>query len=315
MDVNSYNGDHSADDWARTQYERLRQISIEDALDGIPPFPRLPANLDDSVALDNWVTAWNVWVMNEAVQRQRPWVKPMTPQVLASVVKAERRLRADLTETERQREVAAAREAVNALEVRLQSSDPQWGAKRALLVPILKPAFAYLPPSKWASVLEQSYAGVRLSGPMGPVALAPRMQASERGGKQYREEVATVFLYQLSRYPGRIAISKTDPPVEGGAFFLDFSRRLILYRQIFGVNNRYVGKIVGLGVPVVHEGENNGGFLVYMYRIDPRFLEVLAMWKARYPQERVAVQAVVGSLKILADFGGQFPPDATPPNS
>jgi hypothetical protein len=148
----------SADrEWVRTQYERLRLISVEDALDGIPPFPRLPAHLDDQVALNNWSAAWDAWIANEAVQRQRPWLRPMTPPVLAGIVQAERRLRADLADTENQQELARAKNDLNALEARLRTTDPQYEAKRSLLIPILQPVFKQLPASKWVVTFEQAY--------------------------------------------------------------------------------------------------------------------------------------------------------------
>jgi hypothetical protein len=149
-------------EWVRTQYERLRLISAEDALDGIPPFPRLPAHLDDQVALNNWSAAWDAWIANEAVQRQRPWLRPMTPQVRAGIVQAERRLRTALADTEQQQELARAKNDLNALEVRLRAQDPAYEAKKAFLLPIVQPLFKQMPPSKWAETFEETYAGVRL---------------------------------------------------------------------------------------------------------------------------------------------------------
>ena len=81
----------------------------------------------------------------------------------------------------------------------------------------------------------------------------------------------TVLLYELSSHPGEVGISKIDPPVVGGAFFLDFSRPLQLINlQCFGISNKWVGNVTELavpvvhqlGVPVVHEGVRAGEFLV-----------------------------------------------------
>jgi len=75
------------------QYEALLRVSVEDALDGLPPFPRLPACSEDPVALDNWGRAWDCWVADQAVKCQRPWLQPATPAMLAAFVETERRLR------------------------------------------------------------------------------------------------------------------------------------------------------------------------------------------------------------------------------
>ena len=69
-----------AENWSRSIYERLRRISAEDALDGIPPFPRLPANVDDPEKLPlTWArgglltgvlarTAYGTWVSRNVVE-------------------------------------------------------------------------------------------------------------------------------------------------------------------------------------------------------------------------------------------------------
>jgi hypothetical protein len=156
----------SADiEWVRSYHERLKRISVVDALDGVPPFPRLPANLDDSVALDNWAAAWNAWIAHEAVQLQRPLLKTMTPETLAGVVRAERRVRDHEANSAQQRELIEAKNALNALEERLKATDPVYEAKRALLVPILKPIFSRLPPSQWVAAFQQAYSQTRIPPP------------------------------------------------------------------------------------------------------------------------------------------------------
>jgi TPR repeat protein len=59
-------------------------------------------------------------------------------------------------------ELADARNALNAIEARLGSTDPAYAAKKALLVPILRPIFAQMPPSKWADAFEQAYEQTRV---------------------------------------------------------------------------------------------------------------------------------------------------------
>ena len=66
----------------------------------------------------------------------------------------------------------------------------------------------------------------------------------------------TPRLFKHDKYPKRIAICASGSFVVGGAFFLDFSRPLIVRRYLG------VGPIAGAFVPVVHEGEREGTFLV-----------------------------------------------------
>jgi TPR repeat protein len=75
---------------------------------------------------------------------------------------AQRELAVYISQGGEQRELTEARNALNAIEARLGSTDPAYAAKKALLVPILKPIFAQMPPSKWAAAFEQAYAGVQL---------------------------------------------------------------------------------------------------------------------------------------------------------
>jgi hypothetical protein len=163
MQTNIDRSDNEEDEWVRSYHERLRQIRVVDALDGIPACPHLPADLDDPVALDNWTAAWNAWIVNEAVQLQRPLLKEMTPETLAGIVRAEKRARDHLAAGAQQRELADARNALSTLEVRLRAMDPTYEAKKALLVPILRPIFLQLlTPSKWVTAFEKAYAQTRV---------------------------------------------------------------------------------------------------------------------------------------------------------
>ena len=148
---------------ARDQYELLRQVATEDALDGLPPFPRLPADLDNPAALDEWTRAWNEWVTNEAVGRQHHWLRPMTTEALKEWVLVERELRESAARLQERQDLEAVRNALNELERKLIATDPMFQQKRALLVPLLKPLFNdSLPPARWVKAFESAYAAVRL---------------------------------------------------------------------------------------------------------------------------------------------------------
>jgi hypothetical protein len=115
----------------------------------------------------------------------------------------------------------------------------------------------------------------------------------------------------LPDHPNEIAVTKIGSCIVDGAFFLDFSRPLTRARWFgvrkFGVLYRWFGKTVGLRVPIVHEGEQRGAFLIGVYRDDPYFEDVLALWKARYPSSRPPPTTVANEMLVLAHFATQFP--------
>ena len=108
-----------------------------------------------------------------------------------------------------------------------------------------------------------------------------------------------IRLFTLDGHPNRIAASDVDSSVSDGAFFLDFSRPL--------ESRRKLGVTLGLFMPVIHEGESNGGYVVGVERRDPRFKELQALWKAHYPSIQPSPAAASDGLKIVADFATQFP--------
>ena len=73
--------------------------------------------------------------------------------------------------------------------------------------------------------------------------------------------------------PGRLAATKSGSTVPDGRFFLDFTRPLQVIRW-FGVRNRFFGATVGLGVPVVHEAESAGGYVVSVIASDAHFCDI-----------------------------------------
>ncbi|MGA7539544.1 MAG: hypothetical protein WBW93_12350 [Steroidobacteraceae bacterium] len=117
-------------------------------------------------------------------------------------------------------------------------------------------------------------------------------------------------LFKLPDFPSEIAASKTDQYVEGGAFFLDFSRPLRRMRWFFGKINYSFGLAVGLAVPIVHQGESTGGFIASVHRSESAYSQVRALWKQYYPRSRTGPNtAKADGLKVIADFATQFPND------
>ena len=75
----------------------------------------------------------------------------------------------------------AARTELNTLEAQLKASDPQYEAKKALIVPILKPIMAQLPPQQWKQAFQQAYAQAKVAAPVARPAV-PKNQPM-RGNK------------------------------------------------------------------------------------------------------------------------------------
>lgn len=119
-------------------------------------------------------------------------------------------------------------------------------------------------------------------------------------------------LIELTEYPDRLAVTKIDKVIHGGAFFLDFTRPLEVLRWL-GIRNRWVGFAVGLLVPVVHQGEEHGGFVISVNPTDPYFSDIRALWKKQYPSKGFALTAPpADGLSIIGAFAAQFPIDAQP---
>lgn len=70
--------------------------------------------------------------------------------------------------------IAAGKAALNVLEARLKKSDPQYDAKRAILIEAMRPAISSMSPDKWAVAWENAYKKLNLP--------APRTNANGRTG-------------------------------------------------------------------------------------------------------------------------------------
>jgi hypothetical protein len=89
-------------------------------------------------------------------------------------------------ETQRQQaaaqELATARADLSALEQTLLSSDPQYPAKKAILVPALKPVLASIPPSQWKAKFMEAYKAIKVSA--APTVKKVPVNQPLRAGKQ-----------------------------------------------------------------------------------------------------------------------------------
>lgn len=117
-------------------------------------------------------------------------------------------------------------------------------------------------------------------------------------------------LIKLPAFPSEneIAVTKVDGVIPDGTFFLDFSRPLERLRWL-GVHNRWIGFTSGIFVPVVHQGEDNGGFVIGVSSGEPYFTDLQVLWKKHYPAKRSPPTTKADGLKIVADFATQFPED------
>jgi hypothetical protein len=117
----------------------------------------------------------------------------------------------------------------------------------------------------------------------------------------------------LTRYgfhdrPHDFAVTKVGAPLAECEFVLDFSRRITRMRQILG-RQVWFGITVGLFVPVVHQGEQKGGYCIGVKRDAPYFTDLPKLWKKHYGSRRSIISDPAGGLKIIADFGKHFPED------
>lgn len=78
-----------------------------------------------------------------------------------------------------------ARSELNSLEQTLRGIDKQYDAKREIIVPILKPIFASLPPSQWKQAFENAYKNAKVQAPAAKPVVGSRVPANQplRAGK------------------------------------------------------------------------------------------------------------------------------------
>ena len=118
----------------------------------------------------------------------------------------------------------------------------------------------------------------------------------------------TTNLFALDEFPNRVAVSKTPNYIIGGTFFLDFSRELRTIRKLFSYSCPF-GIPIGIAVPVVHQLDVKGGYEIGVSPTDAVYEQIKALWKERYPANAFEPTGEFDGLKIIADFGTQFPND------
>src|SRR5258706_14363854 len=115
-------------------------------------------------------------------------------------------------------------------------------------------------------------------------------------------------LFGLHGRPHDFAVTKIDAALADCVFFLDFSRPLEKRRWI-GIVNRWIGPTIGLLVPVVHQGEEAGGYLIGVNRGEPYFIDLQNLWNKHFRSSRTIAASKVDGLRIIADFATHFPGD------
>jgi hypothetical protein len=120
----------------------------------------------------------------------------------------------------------------------------------------------------------------------------------------------TVLLYPVPGFPDAVGISRVDPPVDGGAFMLDFSAPLHVTKSFLGKRNSRLGTDIELQAPIIHQGQSASDpnrFSITVHPRDPRFSQIRTLWKERYPVAAKPTGTVVSGIKVLVDFYTQFP--------
>lgn len=118
-----------------------------------------------------------------------------------------------------------------------------------------------------------------------------------------------ITLFELEDFPNRVAISKANDYQINGTFFLDFSKPLTVVRW-FGKINDVFGIAVGLRVPVIHQSENVGGYVISCHANDSQYKTIKKLWKSNYPTANPKVEKEADGLNVIVDFANQFEADS-----
>jgi hypothetical protein len=109
----------------------------------------------------------------------------------------------------------------------------------------------------------------------------------------------------IPQFPGQIAVTQADGVVEDGIFFLDFSRPLEQVKGRFGI-------VSAVLVPVRHQSQGMGEFVIAVGRGDHYYKDITGYWKSHFPADLPAPVGEFDGLKVVADFARQFPEAAAP---
>ena len=118
-------------------------------------------------------------------------------------------------------------------------------------------------------------------------------------------------LFGFRDRPYDFAVTKAGAELGDCAFLLDFSRPLERLRWL-GVTKRWIGVTVGLLVPVVHQGQDKGEYVIGINRGEPYFVDIPKLWREHYGTRRTLRSEPVDGLSIVAEFGRHFAEDCRP---
>jgi len=117
-----------------------------------------------------------------------------------------------------------------------------------------------------------------------------------------------IVLYRLpALFPddNEIVVTNTIHSVEeldpNRVYLLDFSRPLKKKRSRFGL------AVEALFVPVIHQGEERGEFIIGCHADDLYFKDIQKFWKKYYPSTKKHRLSDAGGLERIADFATHFP--------
>lgn len=120
-------------------------------------------------------------------------------------------------------------------------------------------------------------------------------------------------IFGLRDHPDAFPVSKTMDKWEDCVFLLDFSRPIRKYRHFFGKKVPF-GICTYILVPIVHAGEENGGFVFGVGINQPYFRDLPKLWRKHRGKPRTVRIEKADGLRIIADFANNFPEEAKSSN-
>ena len=109
-------------------------------------------------------------------------------------------------------------------------------------------------------------------------------------------------------HPHAFAVTKADVTLDECVFLLDFSRPIERLRWL-GIRNKWIGVTTGLLVPVVHQGEQHGGYVFGLHTGEPHFKDMQALWREHRGAPRSMRSEPVEPIQLIADFANHFSED------